>query len=124
MRDPYAKSKRKTTAKTEITMNNMMPQLMPKKKQTLPRSSPYHPLYPEQHAQRDYNTVDFSQPGKEEDLEDYVQELDNDDHEEDSTNYGYDFNKLTKLLADFEKDNDLIPIKEGDEDKNHYGLMS
>ena len=69
MRDPYAKGKKKTTAKTEITMNDMRPQLMPKKKQTLPRTSPYHPLYPEQHAQRDRNTVDFSQPGKEEALE-------------------------------------------------------
>ena len=122
MRDPYAKGKRKTTAKTEITINDMRPQLMPKKKQTLPRSSPYHPLYPEQHAQRDRNTVDFSQPGKEEDPEHHNEELDNDKHEEDSNNYGYDFNKLKTLLADFEKENDLIPVQEGDEDQKPLQL--
>ena len=131
MRDPYAKNKKKASAaKKEITPSDMKPELMPKKKQTLPRSSPYHPLYPEQRDQRDQNTVDFSQPGKDEEQEDHNEDIDENEHneqlqeygQETMEDYGFDFQTLSKLLASCENELGLIPIQEGEEQEKPLQL--
>ena len=64
LKDPYAKSPKKSKAKVEITPDSLKPLNMPKKKETLPVSTKYHPFYPEQQRQRDENKVDFKEPGK------------------------------------------------------------
>ena len=63
IKNPFSKGKKKTVAKVNITPANFKPQQMPKKKENLPKSSPYHPLYPEQHNQKHLNTTDFTRPG-------------------------------------------------------------